>query len=201
MAFHPTTGELYQGENSHDKRDEQHLSRLGPADELNIIREGADYGWPYCVEYKNETPPYQGGNWNCASYEQPHLLLPPHGAPLAMLFYTGDKLPVWYHGRLIMPLHSAEPFAHRIISFEMDAQRRPIGRPLNLVWNWESAEPGRAFNGFPFGITQASDGSLFLTEDKNQTVLRLSVDTGPGVESAPPAPWEADDEWMGPRGL
>lgn len=194
MAVHPQTGELYQGENSRDIRGATHASRLAPADELNIVRDGEHYGWPYCVGFDDVQREYVGGGWNCSSYAAPHLLLPPHGAPLQMLFYTGSKLPAWYLNKLVIPFHGREQFGHRIATFDVGSDGRPTGALLDMVYAWGSAANPAAPLGTPMGIAQAADGSLFIVEDQAKRIVRLSVlpSEGTGLPKAA----SADQEWI-----
>jgi glucose/arabinose dehydrogenase len=84
-AFHPLTGELWVHEH-------------GPqgGDEINIIRPGANYGWPvitYGVNYGLGTKIGEGTAK--AGMEQPIHYWVPSIAPSGMAFYGGDKFPGW----------------------------------------------------------------------------------------------------------
>lgn len=194
MAVDPVSGELYQGENSRDIRGAIHSSRLTPPDELNIVREDRHYGWPYCVGDKDVQKEYVGGGWDCSKYATPHLLLPPHGAPLQMMFYSGSKLNSWYMNKLIIPLHGREAFGHRIVTHAVDAEGRPTGSPLDMVFGWGPTAGSDTPLGNPMGIAQASDGSIFIVEDQSKRILRLSTvpAEGAGIPKAP----AADQEWV-----
>ena len=65
-----------------------------PGDELNIIRPGADYGWPsiaYGIEYSGE--PVNGGKTAQEGMEQPVYYWDPSIAPSGIMFYTGTMFP------------------------------------------------------------------------------------------------------------
>ncbi len=194
MAVHPVTGELYQGENSRDIRGATHSNRLAPPDELNIVREDQHYGWPYCSGNDLLQREYVGGGWDCSKYTPPLVLLPPHGAPLQMLFYTGAKLPSWYANKLIIPLHGREDFGHRIITLDVGADGRPTGVPMDMVYGWGSQDSSKVPLGNPMGIAQASDGSLFIVEDQSKRILRLSVLTAEGI--GVPKAGQVDQDWV-----
>ncbi|MEO5667654.1 MAG: PQQ-dependent sugar dehydrogenase [Bdellovibrionota bacterium] len=194
IAVDPSSGDLYQGENSRDIRGAVHLNRLGPPDELNVIRDDQHYGWPYCVSTDQLQREYAGGDWNCAKYTAPLLLLPPHSAPLQMMFYTGEKLPAWYSGKMILPLHGREDFGHRIVTFETGSDGRPKGTPLDMVYGWGSLTNPSVSLGTPMGIAQASDGSIIIVEDQSRRIVRLSVIAGEG--NGLPKPASPDQEWV-----
>ncbi len=194
MAIHPETGLLYQGENSRDIRGAQHASRLNPPDELNLVIEGKHYGWPYCTGPLTVEREYVGGGWDCRKYESPLLLLPPHSAPLQMLFYTGTKLPDWYRNKLLIPFHGREDFGHRLVVLDSDPEGRPTGSPRDVIFGWGSLKTPLKPLGSPMGIAQASDGSILLVEDKGRRIVRLSV--LPGADAGIPAESSIDSEWI-----
>jgi glucose/arabinose dehydrogenase len=84
-ALHPTTGALWTHEH-------------GPqgGDEVNVIRAGANYGWPvitYGVNYGLGTKIGEGTAK--AGMEQPLHKWVPSIAPSGMAFYMGDRFPKW----------------------------------------------------------------------------------------------------------
>lgn len=173
MALHPETHEIFQGENSRDyiQKANPHLDDENePNEELNILQEGKNYGWPYCYDDKKVSPEFS--NHSCEDTEKPFMLWPAHAAPLSMFFYTGNHLPSWYHHKLIVAFHGYRAKGHRIVAFDQDEHGRPTGSPLNLVYGWENQ--GQQAMGTPVSLTMASDGSIFLTEDKSKKILRIT---------------------------
>ncbi|MEZ5652629.1 MAG: PQQ-dependent sugar dehydrogenase [Burkholderiaceae bacterium] len=83
-AFHPLTGALWISEN-------------GPqgGDEINLIKAGANYGWPritYGREYGSGDPIGEGTE--APDVEAPLFYWVPYSiGPSGMVFYTGDKVP------------------------------------------------------------------------------------------------------------
>ncbi|MEI9814820.1 MAG: PQQ-dependent sugar dehydrogenase [Acidobacteriota bacterium] len=98
LALHPKTGEIWQNEN-------------GPngGDEINILKAGANYGWPL-VSLGRAYP----GNWqgkdgpNHLGYEAPVVYWTPAIAISGMLFYTGDKFPKWKGDIFVGSLRTGE---------------------------------------------------------------------------------------------
>jgi glucose/arabinose dehydrogenase len=86
VALHPRTGDIWFHE---------HGPRGG--DEVNILRGGANYGWPVITYGKNYVTRTQiGEGTHKEGMEQPlHYWVPTSIAPSGMAFYTGDKFPDW----------------------------------------------------------------------------------------------------------
>ncbi len=84
LGVHPGTGEIWQHEN-------------GPngGDEINVLKAGANYGWPI-VSYGRTYPgPWQAPKLSHENFEQPLVFWVPSIAASGIAFYTGNKLPKW----------------------------------------------------------------------------------------------------------
>jgi glucose/arabinose dehydrogenase len=85
LAVHPETNQLWATEH-------------GPqgGDELNLIRKGANYGWPiigYGANYTTGTEIHQSRARE--GMEQPKAYWVPSIGISGLLFYTGDRFPNW----------------------------------------------------------------------------------------------------------
>ena len=203
-----------QAENARDLPDP-----MSPNEELNAIEQGKHYGWPYCYDlataspefkaFLQTSPAYRDFCNNKAAYRQPHSLLPPHSAPLAMLYYRGSRFPE-LDGKLLVGLHGYRPTGSRVIFYDVDARGFPAVSPAPVRYHVScAAEPTSPFRtaqepqvpaaaftelisqwhkvngvrpqGAPVGMTVASDGAIWLVEDKNATVIR--IDAAPGLQT------------------
>jgi hypothetical protein len=226
LAVHPQFPEagyaFLQGENARDLPDE-----MKPNEEVNALEKGKHYGWPYCYDLTTVSPEYraflqtniQYRNLcrDAALHKQPHSVMPPHGAPLAMLYYQGGKFPE-LAGKLLVGLHGYRPTGSRVIFYDVDAHGFPTISPAPVTFRVScAAQPAQAFatepegqvpaarfteliadwhkvngvrpQGAPVGMTVAADGAIWLVEDKNQTIVRIDVD--PATTAADPLPCDS----------
>ncbi len=165
-------GQLLEASNARD-----YINRADPAlsdedlphEPLNLVEQGADYGWPYCYDDRRSSPEFP--KFDCSSKRAPTLLLPPHAAPLGMLLYRGQGL-AGLDGHLLIAYHGYRAQGHRIVSLALDGQGRPQGQPQDLVAGWDYAE-GAHPQGAPVALWQMDDGSVLISEDHNGSLLRL----------------------------
>jgi glucose/arabinose dehydrogenase len=190
LAVHPTSNVLIQGENSRDAINKQDVSLSAqegelPHEELNVIEEGQSYGWPYCIDTGVPNPEYRG-RVDCANYRNPALVLPGHVSPLGMAYYTGDLFPAAYKNQLLVTYHGYREYGHRLVLVPVDDRGVPgLGDPLDILRGWEKTDKGP--QGAPVDVLVAKDGSIYVTEDKNGTVLRVFFDPTKG-DGAPMHP-------------
>lgn len=180
LVMHPS-GTLLQGENSRDsinKRAPELSSREGelPQEELNVVTEGTHYGWPFC--YGNNVPSPEYRTWDCSGYKTPALLLPGHSSPLGARYYDGALFPSVYKGSIIVALHGYRENGHRVVMVPADARGVPAGEPMDIIRGWEKTATNPL--GAPVDVMVAQDGSIWVTEDKNGTVLRIFYDKTAG---------------------
>jgi glucose/arabinose dehydrogenase len=158
-------GVLLQGENSIDYRDED-----APAEELNRVRPGASYGWPYCVGARQPARGYEG-RFDCAKSEAPALLWPAHAAPLQMIAVPASANNA-FAGQLVVAWHGYRAGGHRVVGFALDANGRPSGPARPWIDGWNALKNVRPL-GTPAGILVDSAGRLLVVEDRNRTLLVL----------------------------
>lgn len=90
MAIHPETGDIWFSE---------HGTTQG--DELNILKPGANYGWPNVTTGKYRTD-YQPLAISGATFTDPLYSWDQTVAPTGLTFYAGPEFPQW-KGNLIVP--------------------------------------------------------------------------------------------------
>ncbi len=193
LSVHPS-GTVIQAENSYDFE-----TRWFPFEEVNVIEDGRHYGWPYCADLHTPTPVWKSrGAMDCASvaHTRPAVLLPPHAAPLDILWYQGRMFPD-LQGRMLMTWHGHRSVGGRIVSFAVDERGAPVpdrrarfpvyganprsygvepaATPIALTPGW-GLQRGRRPQGSPVGLAVASDGAIWTTDDRAGLVIRLAAD-------------------------
>ncbi len=187
-------GTILQAENSYDFSP----AADAPFEELNLLRPGADFGWPYCFDMTATTAVWKGMTpLDCRSpaHARPALLLPPHAAPLGMTVYDGAMFPA-LKGRLLVSYHGYRAAGGRVVAFELDREGLPVAKagarwlsygsasrpypgpgaePLELTPGW-NALAGKRPMGAPVGLAVASDGAIWVADDRNGHVLRIAAD-------------------------
>jgi glucose/arabinose dehydrogenase len=141
-----------------------------PHDTLDVIRSGADYGWPYCFDNDRPSPEYP--NFDCKRMQLPDFLLPPHAAPLGMIVYRGTALP-GLSGMLLINYHGYRASGHRLVAMPILPSGGLAGTTRDVIWGWQF-RTGASPLGSPVGLAELPDGSMLITEDRNGTLLRLA---------------------------
>ena len=171
ITWHPATHELWGTDNGRDWLGDDH-----PPDEINIIRQGKNYGWPYCVGNRIPDPDY-GSRERCRRTEAPVTTFPAHSAPLGLTFYTGKHFPQEYRGDIFVALHGSwnrsKKTGYKVVRVRFDK-----GRPKHVedfATGWLRYEKGKEVVwGRPVDLVVAPDGSLFLSDDYAGFIYRIS---------------------------
>lgn len=88
MAFDPVTKQLWGTDNGRDL-----LGDDTPPDDINIIQQGKDYGWPLCYGNNIHDTDFDSKQYvrdPCADATPPHIALQAHSAALGIAFIEGD---------------------------------------------------------------------------------------------------------------
>lgn len=169
LAFHPVTGKLYATENGRDW-----LGDDLPPDEINLIEEGGNYGWPTCYGDNIHDTDFDDKEYirnPCMEpFETPSLVdLQAHSAPLGLTFYDGDMFPDEYQGDLFVCFHGSwnrqEPTGYKLVNIDMDTLQ-----VNDFATGWLRAA---TISGRPVDVIVAEDGSLFVSDDNAGKIYRI----------------------------
>lgn len=169
FIFNPMTGRMYATENGRDW-----LGDDLPPDEINVVEEGKNYGWPICYGKNIHDTDFDKNvyirNPCMEPFEMPGLIdLQAHSAPLGLAFYYGNSFPAEYRGRLFVAFHGSwnrkVPTGYKIVSIDMDSFA-----VRDFATGWLS---GSNVLGRPVDIIVADDGSLFVSDDNAGKIYRI----------------------------
>ncbi|MDQ6829321.1 MAG: PQQ-dependent sugar dehydrogenase [Gemmatimonadota bacterium] len=174
LAFLPGTNSLWASQNERDNLEPDHKDL--PPDELNILRDGGDYGWPYCYSVKGQAipnPEYHDAA-RCASTIPAALDLEGHAAALGMTFLTGaTQFPADWRGDLLIALHGSwnrdKPTVARVVRVHVKD-----GKPVSyedFLTGFQSADGKRW--GRPVDPLVYKDGSVLISDDANSAIYRV----------------------------
>lgn len=152
-----------------------------PAEMLEQIIQGGDYGWPYCHGYWEAgqtmlrvAPEYAGHpGVDCSLKLAPVLGFPGHWAPMAAAISEPSLPPDWRSG-IFVAFHgsrSRAPLAeggHYLVYVPLDATGRPAGAPRVFL---RSIGPAGSLR--PTGVAISSDGLIYVTDDEHGTIYRI----------------------------
>jgi len=155
MTVHPTTGEIWQNENG----------PLG-GDEVNILKPGANYGWPL-VSYGRD---YSGAPVSklrtMVGVEDPVLFWNPSIAISGMTFYTGDAFPAWRNNLFVGGLQLGRiprtGQMHRVVFNDQWQEIRREALFVELRQRIRDVEQGP--DGLLYVLTDEQDGALLKLE-------------------------------------
>ena len=168
LAVHPETGEIWASQNERDN-----LGDDLPPEEINVLADGTDFGWPYCHGARIPNPEYRDRAARCAHTTPPALEMQAHSAPLGMTFYTGNQFPEEYRGDLFVAFHGSwnrsEPTGYLLAHVEVEGGRPISYEPFTEGW----LEPNGRVTGRPVYPAVGPDGSLFLSDDGAGRIWRI----------------------------
>ena len=180
FGWHPQTKELYGFDHGIDwLGDEQQK------EELNQIKQGAFYGWPYIYGDGNYNPhPRPMGDTTYAQIlaktTLPALSYDAHAAPLGMVFYTSSSsaassFPADYQNDAFVTMRGSwnrsQPSGYKVVRahFENGKPTRIDDFVTGFLVDNNQSQFGR-----PVGIATLPDGSLLFSEDNNGVIYRVS---------------------------
>lgn len=153
------------------------LSAMPDLDEINRVRWGAHFGWPYCIGAHNQ-PDALEGSFDCASATAPALVFPTGSTPTRMAAYTSDTLPD-LNGSLLVVLngsrHQPDLRGYALAAVRFDEQGQPLAYEVLMPFEtikrigvgYSVAEMNFRGSGFwphrPLAVTVSPEGWVYLS--------------------------------------
>ncbi len=168
ITWHPDTKELWATDNGRDW-----LGNDLPPEEINIVKDGNHYGWPYCYGDQIRDPDYGKSDY-CDKTTSPAFKMPAHSAPLGLVFYTGKLFPKEYWGDLFVAFHGSwnrtEATGYKVVRIKMRDNKPEEVEDFATGWL-----RGQRATGRPVDVIVGPDGSLYVSDDRGGVVYRIGI--------------------------
>ena len=193
LDWNPKTNSLFALQHGRGKFDDFYpqyytpqMSAELPAETMYELHQGDDAGWPYIyydpVQKKKILAPEYGGDGKKTGGEKainPVAAFPAHLGPNGLVFYTGTTFPERYRNGAFIAFHAQSQGIHKgyLVGFVPFKNGKPSGPWEIFADNFAGTDlvkPTGPVQHRPCGLAQGPDGSLYVTDDLNGTLFRIS---------------------------
>lgn len=142
-----------------------HLGRNRPADTMTEVKEGANYGWPYCYQSGAQIHVDQklnpgGAKFNCREAAKALVAFPAHSSPLGLEYFDASAGPILRDSFLVALHGSTTKSLNR--GYEVVRVGRD-GRQEDFLTGFIQ---NGIVNGRPADIFRLSDDAFLITDDR-----------------------------------
>ncbi len=177
MAVNPKTDTIWVTVNGRDWLGDD----LPPEVILDLGKNGGDGGWPYCYGDRVPDPNFtKPGDNRCQDVLRPKVQMQAHSAPLGLAFYEGTMFPPEYRNNIFVAFHGSwnrsVPAGYKVVRIKLDDKGQPQGGAEDFITGWLApgeTKKGR-WMGRPVGVVFGSDGSMYLSDDGDGVVYRVT---------------------------
>ena len=174
-----------------------------PAEEMHILTDGAQFGWPYTYwdptkKARMISPEFGGDNHktdDSHKYPDPLIAFPAHWAPMQMTFSAGTQFPEKYRNGAFVAFHGSWNRAplpqagYKVAYVPFDEKGMPVGTYEVFADNFAGVPvimSPRNAHYRPCGLAMGPDGSLYVADSEKGRVWRI-IYTGETSASHQPA--------------
>ena len=172
MAIHPETKKIWATEMGRDW-----LGDNLPPDEINIIEQGKNYGWPFCYGKNVHDGDFDRRETHACSEPETvpsHIDIPAHSAPLGLAFFPEQGWPEEFHNNLLVSYHGSwnrsVPTGYKVVRYRLSKDGKYPGVE-DFISGW-LLKDGTTL-GRPVDIMIRPDGTLFVSDDKAGVIYRV----------------------------
>lgn len=184
LALHPVTGELWATDNGRDV-----IGDDIPPDEINIIKQGGDYGWPICYGQNIHDTDFDTRQYiqnPCTGKAAAHIDLPAHSAALGLAFVPEEGWPDdWAHDALVAyhgSWNRSQPAGYKVVRIDLASSGAGgLGGQNDFVTGFlppGEMDEGKAI-GRPVAIMAEPGGVAYISDDKAGAIYKISLNEPP----------------------
>lgn len=188
MAAHPVTGKVWATEMGRDL-----LGNNLPPDEINIVEEDKNYGWPNCYGKNIHDTNFDKNTYirnPCMEpFETPSYIdIPAHSAPLGLAFFPEEGWPEEYWHNLLVSYHGSwnrsTPTGYKIVRYKLDSHGNYLGEEDFISgWLQDNQALGRPVDILIQPASPAGGpGKIYISDDKAGVVYLVRYT---GITSLP----------------
>lgn len=176
MDWAPGTQTLWTTVNERDE-----LGNNLVPDYLASVKEGGFYGWPYAYWGSNADPRIEAKDRRPDLVRKtivPEVDLGSHTASLGLVFYTAKSFPAKYRNGAFIAQHGSwnrDPVSGYKVVYVPFKNGKPSGKPEDFLGGFVIDPKKNEVRGRPVGLVVMPDGALLLTDDKTNTIWRISA--------------------------
>ena len=173
MAVNPQTDEVWATEMGRD-----YLGDNLPPDEINIIKEGKNYGWPICYGKNIHDSSFDKNIYIRNPCQEPfeassHIDIPAHSAPLGLAFFPKEGWPKEYQNDLLVSYHGSwnrtAPTGYKVVRYKLDADGNYLSEE-DFISGWLTKDGAL---GRPVDILIQPNGTIYISDDKAGVIYKV----------------------------
>lgn len=153
-----------------------------PPDEINNIKRGSDYGWPYCYGKNipdNEQISADDISTACRDKALSLFDIQAHSAPLGLDFFPTSGWPEQYRHTMLVAYHSSwnrtMPTGYKIVLFRFNEKGNLLDR-RDFITGWLTDDKKHSI-GRPVDVRIMPQGLIYISDDKAGVVFQLRLET------------------------